>query len=134
MSKQLYKIPAEGMIGGVCAGLADYFDIDVSIIRVVFVILALLHGVGVIAYIILLVILPEKSASAAKEPEQPQKSSNSSALSHWRKHSEMIGMALVFIGILLVIANFLALAIWLLWPIFFILIGLMILFNPQIKE
>lgn len=59
-SRKLYKIESEKMVSGVCAGIADYFDIDPSIVRIVWVLLGLTGG-GIIAYIIAAVILPDKS-------------------------------------------------------------------------
>lgn len=45
-------------IGGVCAGLADYFDLDPTIIRVVWLLAVFLGGTGILAYIILWIVLP----------------------------------------------------------------------------
>lgn len=52
------------MIGGVCSGLAEYFNIDPVLIRIVFVILAFQHGIGFIAYIILWIVVPMKIEAA----------------------------------------------------------------------
>lgn len=57
-SKRLYRSRQDRMIGGVCGGLGDYFDIDPTVIRLLFVFGTLLGGPGVIAYLILLVIVP----------------------------------------------------------------------------
>ena len=52
--------PSTGaMICGVCAGIADYFNIDPSIVRVLWAVLALAAGTGVLAYIACAIILPE---------------------------------------------------------------------------
>lgn len=45
-------------IAGVCGGLAEYFDLDVTIIRVVWVLAVLCAGTGVLAYLILWVVVP----------------------------------------------------------------------------
>ena len=58
----LYKNSENKMICGVCAGLAEYFNMDVSVIRLITVLLAFSVGSGVIAYLVAAVILPEKSA------------------------------------------------------------------------
>lgn len=60
MSKQLYRLKKNKMIGGVSVGLADYFDIDPVIVRALFVILTLAWGIGFITYIVLWIIVPEK--------------------------------------------------------------------------
>ena len=57
--KRLYKSRNNKMICGVCAGIADYFNIDPSIVRVLCAVLALAAGTGVLAYIACAIILPE---------------------------------------------------------------------------
>ena len=58
--KKLYKDKNRKMIGGVCAGISDYFNIDVSIIRLIAAALSLFYGAGVLLYIIAVIILPDK--------------------------------------------------------------------------
>lgn len=57
--KRLYKSRNNKMICSVCAGIADYFNIDPSIVRVLWAVLALAAGTGVLAYIACAIILPE---------------------------------------------------------------------------
>ena len=57
--KRLYKSRNNKMICGVCAGIADNFNIDPSIVRVLWAVLALAAGTGVLAYIACAIILPE---------------------------------------------------------------------------
>ena len=57
--KRLYKSRNNKMICGVCAGIADYFNIYPSIVRVLWAVLALAAGTGVLAYIACAIILPE---------------------------------------------------------------------------
>lgn len=64
MEKRLYRDPKRGMIGGVCAGVADYFDIDVSIVRVVWFILLFAASFGLLVYIACWIAMPEKSQVA----------------------------------------------------------------------
>jgi phage shock protein PspC (stress-responsive transcriptional regulator) len=52
-------------IGGVCAGVADYFDLDPTIIRVVWLLLVLCGGTGLIAYLVLWIVLPLAPAEVA---------------------------------------------------------------------
>ena len=61
MSKRLTKgDPFDSMVSGVCLGLSDYFGIDVTILRFIWVIAILFYGVGLIPYIILAIIMPNK--------------------------------------------------------------------------
>ncbi|MEE8413198.1 MAG: PspC domain-containing protein [Dehalococcoidales bacterium] len=64
MEKRLYRSRDERVIWGVCGGLAEYFDIDPVIVRVITVVLALASGAGIIAYIILAIVLPLKNSKA----------------------------------------------------------------------
>lgn len=61
MSKRLTKgDPFDSMVSGVCLGLSDYFGIDVTILRFIWIIAILFYGVGLIPYIILAIIMPDK--------------------------------------------------------------------------
>ncbi len=55
-------------IAGVCAGFAEYFDLDVTIVRVVWLIVALFGGGGVLAYIIAWIVMPEAPDVAVAPP------------------------------------------------------------------
>jgi len=60
-TKKLYKIENGKMICGVCGGIAEYLNIDPSLVRIGWVLLMFAAGTGVLAYIIAAIILPEKS-------------------------------------------------------------------------
>ena len=57
--KKLYRIRAGRKILGVCGGLANYFDIDPTIVRVVFALIGLFWGAGILAYFIMALVIPE---------------------------------------------------------------------------
>lgn len=59
MEKRLYKSKTNRMIDGVCGGIAEYFNIDPTIVRLGWVIFSLAGGSSVLAYIIALIIIPE---------------------------------------------------------------------------
>jgi phage shock protein C len=58
MAKKLVK--GEKKLFGVCSGLANYFDLDPTLVRVGFVMAVVLGGTGILAYIILAVVMPER--------------------------------------------------------------------------
>lgn len=60
MEKKLQRNEQEKMIAGVCAGLADYFDVDVSWVRIAFVVAVMAGLSGVVAYIILWIAVPPR--------------------------------------------------------------------------
>src|SRR5258706_9349070 len=66
--RRLTRRPEEGKIGGVCAGLADYFDADVALVRAAWVVLSIWPGaivLGVIAYLAAWLIMPRADAATA---------------------------------------------------------------------
>ena len=58
--KKLYRSRTNKKIFGVCAGLAEYFDVDVTVIRILFLIALLCVGGGLLAYLICALVMPEK--------------------------------------------------------------------------
>jgi len=58
--KKLYRSSTDKKIFGVCGGLADYFDVDVTVVRILFLIGLLCVGGGGIAYLICALVMPEK--------------------------------------------------------------------------
>lgn len=58
-SKHLYRSRENRIIAGLCGGLADYFDIDVSIVRIGMIFVSLLPGPSIIFYLLAWVIVPE---------------------------------------------------------------------------
>jgi phage shock protein C len=61
MNKRLFRSKTNRQIAGVCGGLAEYFNVDPTIVRVLFVIGTLLGGPGLILYIILAVVVPDEA-------------------------------------------------------------------------
>ena len=61
MKKQLMRSGRDKKIAGVCAGVAYYFDVDPTIVRVIWGVLAFCYGAGIVAYIILWIIAPVAS-------------------------------------------------------------------------
>ena len=59
MQKQLMRSGRDKKIAGVCAGVAHYFDMDPTIVRVIWGVLAFGYGAGIVAYLILWIIAPE---------------------------------------------------------------------------
>ena len=59
MKKKLYKSVKDRKLTGVCGGIAEYFDIDSSIVRIVWLVLILCAGTGILAYIICAIVLDD---------------------------------------------------------------------------
>jgi phage shock protein C len=58
MKKRLYRSGKERILGGVCGGIAEYFDVDPTIIRLVWILFIFGFGSGILAYIIAWIIIP----------------------------------------------------------------------------
>ena len=61
MKKKLYKSSEDKKLCGVCAGIAEYFELDSTVIRLAWVVFTLLGGSGIIAYIIAAIVMPNKA-------------------------------------------------------------------------
>ena len=59
MAKKLYKSTSDKKLFGVCGGIAEYFDIDPIIIRIIFIVLLFGYGSGLLVYLLLAFLLPK---------------------------------------------------------------------------
>lgn len=122
MSQQrLYRSRADRMLAGVCGGLGEYFNVDPTLVRVIYLVATVFTGVlgGLVLYVILAVIMPEsESADSDGVVRRPMGSVFAA------------GLILVVVGALLLIANYGLLAWWAwtrLWPALLIVAGLILL-------
>ena len=60
MEKKLYRSKTEKKIAGVCGGIAKYLNIDVTIIRLIWAIVSVFAGTGLIAYLVCALVIPEE--------------------------------------------------------------------------
>jgi len=134
-SKKLYRSQRHKMIAGVCGGLADYFGIDPTWVRLAFVILALFGGwVIVLLYIIAGIIIP-------KEPPYENSASTSERETQRSKAAYLSGIVLLGFGLFLVFGHFGVLAwkvrpFWgipwrLIWGLFLSATGVMLFFSHR---
>ena len=161
MEKRLYRSRSDRMIWGVCGGLAKYFDMDPTIVRVVVVLSIFLGSFGIWAYIILAIVVPLEDSKAAepkdtiKENVEEMKETASelgreiqSTLKGEKGESEevakvrhrrrnILGIILVVLGILFILGNF-NLFWWFnwgnLWPLILVAIGVLIIFSIRRRE
>jgi phage shock protein C len=97
--RRLYRSRSHRMLAGVCGGLAEYFSIDVTVVRLVWAILTLFGGWGILVYVAAVLIMPlppeTAQAEAATPPPAPQREPSSA---FW-------GILLIVVGCLWVSAN-----------------------------
>jgi phage shock protein C len=64
-TRKLYRSRSNRQVAGVCGGLAQYFNLDATLIRILFVVLALLGGSGLLLYVAMWIIVPNEPSAAA---------------------------------------------------------------------
>jgi len=161
MEKRLYRSKSDRMIWGVCGGLAKYFDMDPTIIRVIAVLSIFLGSLGIWAYIILAIVVPLENSKAAepkdtiKENVEEMKETASelgrelrSTLAGEEGDSEEIakvrhrrrntlGIILIVLGILFLLGSF-DLFWWFrwsnLWPLVIVAIGALVIFSTRRRK
>lgn len=149
MERKLERNQQNKMIAGVAAGLADYLLIDVTLVRILFILLAVFGFSGLLIYIILWIAVPEKpfletyrnfdtdykvqeaNSGMYIPPLQSTKSKGDSG-------RLIAGLVLISIGAWFLLAEFNIIPHWFsilkLWPMILIALGLAILFRPERKK
>lgn len=128
MEKKLYRSTENKVIGGVCGGLGEYFEVDPTLVRVIAVVLFLAtQGFALLAYIVGWVIIPKRPFIA--EPSEQKREYQTSS---WNKY--LPGLILIGIGAILLIRShwyWLDLDDW--WPALLVLLGLVLIFRRRDK-
>ncbi len=136
-SKKLYRAGKGHVIGGVCAGVADYFNIDVTLVRILWLVFALINGIGAVVYLVCLLLIP-KNPEHEKLPPEEQKRSPQAGM--------FLGVALVLIGLSIGFHTWFDLFWWdfpwfywnidwhLVWPILLVVFGVWVIYQSSKKE
>jgi phage shock protein C len=153
--KRLYRSIRDRKIGGVCAGLAEYFDFDPLLVRLIFVVLALAGGGGVLIYLVLWVVTPEKpffleqplagqpqnapspDPAPQRPPDDPKPAEPLSAAHASQPHrGSLIGaLVLITLGVLFLADEFIPnISFGDLWPIILIVIGIGLLVGTAARR
>ncbi|MFA9430368.1 PspC domain-containing protein [Egicoccus sp. AB-alg2] len=69
--RRLYRSRTDRVIGGVCGGLAAYFDVDPTLVRVLAVVSLVLPGPQILAYLVAWIVMPEEPWQPAPAPQTP---------------------------------------------------------------
>ena len=114
-SKKLYRSRKDKMLGGVAGGIAEYFDVDPTIVRIIFVVALFIGGGGFIAYLIMWIVVPEEpfvivtpdaSASQAATGETTGPDPQVAYQSRHHHRGSLGGIILIVIGVLFLLDNF----------------------------
>lgn len=146
-TKKLYRSIENRYIGGVCSGLAEYFDIDVVIVRLLFFIALIIGGGGFFAYIILWIVIPEEpikqkhmnmnendtkgefAETSDNNEQKAEKSQDQQSKKRHNRNNMLGGIILVTIGILFLLDNLTSIEFGNLWPVLLIVAGIAVLIN-----
>jgi len=146
MEKRLYRSYTDKMLGGVCGGLGEYFDIDPVIIRVLFVVAVLFGGGGILAYIILWIVIPQKPFTIPKFNQESsndtkpntEQSTNDNSFKNYvvekrrMNKNSLAGIILIFLGVLFLLDNFVPrFSFHDFWPLILIGIGFALILNAR---
>jgi len=148
MNKRLTRSVKDKVIGGVAGGIAEYFEIDPVIVRVLFVVSLFFHGAGFIAYIVLWIALPEANYALESSSITNVQNSNSSesqmkqddaASAYFKrleekkiKRNRNLGIVLLVLGCIFLADNFIPkIRIADFWPIILIALGLSMLLKAK---
>jgi len=147
MKKKLYRSFKDKKISGVCAGLAEYFQIDPTLLRVVFLILIFLNGIGVILYIILWIAMPVKNlfieelnredGGARKEENIQVENPEIQQLSDENKKNfssaAIFGIILIAVGTFFLISKYIPIFFGFkdLWPLILVSLGAYLIWDSM---
>jgi phage shock protein C len=125
-TRRLYRSRNDRVLGGVCGGLAEYFDVDPVLVRIAAVALAVSGGLGVVAYLVAWIAVPERPfAAEILEPEMPEKNEALGITTSRRLGATIaVGVILMGTGIVMLLDR---VAPWfngaMFWPIVVIAVG-----------
>lgn len=137
--KRLYRSTTDRVIGGVAAGLAAYFKLDILLVRLLFVIFTIFGGGAVIIYIILWIVTPELPGDGTliqkSTPMEPQEKPNKPSQGSRQKGNLIGGLVLITLGAIFLADQLIPqLDFGDLWPVILIVIGIALLFNAYGKK
>jgi phage shock protein C len=142
--RKLFRSKTDRVFFGVCGGLGEYFDVDSSIIRLIFVILAVWGGIGVLLYIVCIFLFPEEGTNKNSDTKADIKDRVEDVASEIKETIKrrpstrgdlVVGLVVLLLGIIFLFQNIFSwLNIWKLWPVFLVLIGLVMIASSSKKE
>ena len=139
MTKKLYRSKKDSMIAGVCGGIAEYFEIDPTLVRLLTVLVVFLGGAGGIAYIIAWIIIPQNPEQII-ESEETEEEEGSAEFFHPKGGSDDKGH--IWGGLILILLGLFFLAKSLFprftfvrfWPLILVITGLILIIQSLSRK
>ena len=156
-TRKLYRSKTDKMVSGVCGGLGQYFGVDSTLVRLVFLLMLIFGGSGFIVYLIMAIVVPEEGSTArtaeevmhanaqqladtarefGKSIEQgggPSSRPATPAAPTGQQGALIFGLILIVLGGLFLMQNFLQINFSQFWPVILIVIGIAML-VPQFRR
>jgi len=154
MKNKLYRSKKDCVIGGVCGGIAEYFDIDTTLVRLLAVLVFFFGGSGIIAYIIGWIIIPQnpngntednsenkgeikgkikKGADKANKKVEENLPEERSKGNSERNRNIILGIILIIVGLAFMGTTLFPWITWIawgtFWPVIIIVVGLVIMIR-----
>jgi len=147
MAKKLYRSQHQKVIGGVCGGIAEYFELDPVLVRILLVVSVFAFGTGFLAYLIAMIIIPKRplmyqeAQAMNTEFEQSQESENYQEFGQQNeeidsgKTKKFFAYTLIVIGSIILLEDIIdILNFEYLIPSLLIIAGVFLLFNGKNKD
>lgn len=139
MNRRLYRSQTDSMLGGVAGGVAEYLDVDPSLVRVIWAILAVVTGgIFVVLYVVMWIVVPEGDHPAGAAMQPPDAGAGSPGappparpMRHHRAGSGngtlIFGLILIGVGAWFLARQYLDINMDRLWPVGLVLLGVLLL-------
>jgi len=143
--KKLYRLPKEGKIFGVCAGLSEYFSMDVTLMRIIFILLGFATGGAMLfVYLVLAIVMPSAERPAKVDSKGDDVGEKFELLGKDLRDNNgvenlknYLGFALLVVGSWLLLGQFLpewAVFRWsVIWPVLLIVAGMFVISKKSSK-
>ena len=134
MEKKFQRDMQNKVIGGVCSGLANYFSVDVAIVRVIFALALLCFSTGFWLYLILWIVMPASTMGSTQEYVEVN-DEGQPIQEKPRNNSMTAGLVLIVAGGCFLLANLVPQFNWrMLWPIALIALGVYLIIPYKDKK
>ena len=156
MNKKLYRSRKDYMIAGVCGGIAEYFEIDSTLVRLLAILVVLIGGAGVVAYIIAWIVIPKNPDQVSDESfeerekiKEKVKKGTKDVIKEVKEHFEseelsykseknrriLGGIIVIAVGLIFLLNGFFPWVGWnKLWPVILIAVGITIMIQAFKKK
>ncbi len=139
-TRKLYRSETDKILGGVAGGLGEYFEVDSTLLRIIFVLLTVFGGSGILIYLALWILIPSEGhlgktsdytiKANAKEMSDKAKTF-AKEFKGANRETNWLGIIIVVVGILFLTDNLGFLRFGLFWPLILIVFGIFLLTREK---